>query len=70
MGLQVQPRDVFGALNGIGAIRNPSGTALAFLGLSDDEQRAGIPGWAWGVAILATGVYLGVLVAPKLKGLR
>lgn len=68
MGLQVQPKDVLGALNGIGAIQNPSGTTLSFLGLSDEEQRAGIPGWAWCVVVLGLGIYVGVQVAPRLKG--
>lgn len=67
MGLQVQPKDVMGALNGLGAIRNPSGTALSFLGLSESEQQAGIPTWAWCVVVLGVGVYVGVKVAPRFK---
>ena len=68
MGLQIQPGDVVGALNGIGAIQNPSGTVLAFFGFSEEEQKAGVPGWAWGTALIAAGVYVEVKFAPQLKG--
>ena len=68
MGLQVQPRDVVGALNGLGALQNPGGTVVSFLGLSGDEQSAGVPAWGWCLAVLGIGVYVGVQVAPKLKG--
>jgi predicted transcriptional regulator with HTH domain len=67
MGLQVQPRDVLGALNGLGALQNPRGTALTFLGLSESEQQAGVPAWAWCVVVLGVGVYVGVKIAPRLK---
>jgi predicted transcriptional regulator with HTH domain len=67
MGLQVQPSDVMGALNGIGAITNPSGTALAFLGISESEKQNGIPAWAWCIASLGVGIYLGTVVVPQLR---
>jgi hypothetical protein len=70
MSLQVQPSDVVGALNGLGAIQDPTGTVLSFAGLSGDEQRSGVPTWAWCLAVLAVGVYTGVQVAPKLRGKR
>lgn len=69
MGLQVQTSDVERMLNGVGAIQNPKGTALSFLGLSPEEQQAGVPTWAWAVIALGAGVYLGNRYAPKLKGL-
>ena len=70
MGLQVQPKDVVGALNGLGALQNPAGTVVSFFGLSGSEQKAGVPAWAWCLAVLGVGVYAGVHLAPKLKGKR
>jgi predicted transcriptional regulator with HTH domain len=67
--LQVQPQDVMGALNGLGAIQNPSGTALSFLGLSPEEQRAGVPVWAWAVLALGAGIYIGSKYGSRIKGI-
>jgi len=67
MNLNVQPHHLLQAANAIGAISNPKGTALSFLGLSEDEQKAGIPAWAWATLALAAGVYIGVKVKPKIK---
>jgi len=39
---------------------NPIGLAGRLLGLSADEQKAGIPGWAWLTVGLGVGVIAGV----------
>jgi len=67
MGLQVQTQDVQQMLAGVGALDNPKGTALSFLGFAPDEQQSGVPAWAWAVLALGAGVYLGNRYAPKLK---
>jgi predicted transcriptional regulator with HTH domain len=67
MNLQVQPSDVLGALNGLGALQNPTGTALSLLGLSASEQRAGVPTWAWCVVGVGLGIYIGSKYSGRLK---
>jgi len=39
---------------------NPIGLAGRLLGLSADEQKAGIPGWAWLTVGLGAGIIAGV----------
>jgi hypothetical protein len=65
----MNPSDLTGMLSSVGAMQNPKGVALSFLGLSPDEQRAGIPAWAWAILALGAGVYLGNKYAPSLKGI-
>lgn len=67
--IQVQPRDVVQVLNGVGAIQNPRSTALSVLGLSPEEQQAGVPAWAWATLALCIGAYLGAKYGGKLRNL-
>jgi hypothetical protein len=65
--ISVQPQDIGSMLGAVGAIKNPVGTALGFLGLSDSEQRAGVPTWAWMVVAFGVGTYVGMQYGDKLK---
>jgi hypothetical protein len=69
MNLQVQPQDLQNVLSGMGAIQNPRGTALSMLGFTPENQRTGVPVWAWGVLALGVGIYIGGKFSPKLKGI-
>ena len=57
--IQLTPSDVERALRGIGAFDNPVRAATSFLGLSADEQKAGVPAWAWMTLALGAGILVG-----------
>jgi hypothetical protein len=65
--ISVNPQDLGNVLGAVGALGNPVGTAVGFLGLSQDEQRAGIPVWAWMVVAFGVGTYVGTQYGGKLK---
>lgn len=67
MNLQVSPQDINKALLGVGAIQNPVGTVVSLLGISPEEQRAGIPAWAWAMVAFGVGTYFGVKYGHRLR---
>lgn len=46
---------------------NPLALAGRLVGLGQDEQRAGIPGWAWATLLLGAGVWIGVKYGPEIQ---
>jgi hypothetical protein len=46
---------------------NPFSLAGKLVGLGADEQRAGIPAWAWVVAGVGVGVAIGWRLAPAAR---
>lgn len=46
---------------------NPLALAGRMIGLGQDEQRAGIPAWAWCAAVLGVGVFVGVRYADEIR---
>lgn len=46
---------------------NPFSLAGKLVGLGADEQRAGIPAWAWVIAGVGVGVAIGWKLAPAAK---
>lgn len=65
MNLNVQPQDLQNILSGMGAVENPKGTALSMLGFSPEDQRVGVPTWAWMVLAMGAGIYIGARVSKK-----
>ena len=70
MNVVVQPSDVAKALHTVGAFKDPVGIAGKVVGLGRDEVNAGIPAWAFCVAALAAGVYIGGKYGRDLPLLR
>jgi hypothetical protein len=46
---------------------NPFSLAGKLVGLGADEQRAGIPAWAWVVAGVGVGIAIGWRLAPAAR---
>lgn len=46
---------------------NPFSLAGKLVGLGADEQRAGIPAWAWIVAGVGVGIAIGWKLAPEAR---
>jgi len=46
---------------------NPIRLAGRLLGLGAAEQRAGIPGWAWGTILVGATLFVGVKYGPEIK---
>ncbi len=46
---------------------NPFSLAGKLVGLGSDEQRAGIPAWAWVVAGVGVGIAIGWRLAPAAR---
>lgn len=46
---------------------NPLALAGRMIGLGQDEQRAGIPAWAWCAAAIGVGVFVGVRYSDEIR---
>ncbi len=46
---------------------NPFSLAGKLVGLGADEQRAGVPAWAWILAGIGVGVLVGYKLAPTAR---
>lgn len=46
---------------------NPLRLAVRLAGLGIDEQRAGVPPWAWCAVALGLGVWIGTEYGPRIK---
>lgn len=46
---------------------NPLSLAGKLIGLGADEQKAGIPPWAWLTVGLGVGVAVGCMLAPRAR---
>jgi hypothetical protein len=44
---------------------NPFSLAGRLIGLGTEEQRAGVPAWAWTAVALGLGFWLGMRYGPK-----
>lgn len=63
----MSPNDLqqaFGALKQMG---DPVGLVYRLAGLGQAEREAGIPGWAWLVVALGTGIALGSIYGPTVR---
>jgi len=63
----MSPSDLGKLYQAASAIGNPIAIAGRVAGLGQDEQRAGIPAWAWIAVALGAGLVIGIQYGPKLK---